>query len=289
VKKIFLGLLCLVTIPVFAQRLSVDFLGGVSNYQGDLQESRFTFNQGNAAFGVGLSYQITNHLSIRGMGTFGRIQADDRFNRDSFLVKRNLNFHSKIYDLSLTGVYDFLDLSTHRVTPYVLAGLALFHFNPYSTDALGAEVNLRSLGTEGQGLAAYPDRKVYNLNQLSIPFGGGVRFAVTNNIILGFELRLHKTFTDYLDDVSTNYVDEATLLAARGQQSVDFAFRGDELKNPLPYPADGTKRGSPEFKDWYYFTGLTLSLRLPGRGEGSIFSTSGRHGSSRLDCPVNVH
>jgi len=61
------------------------------------------------------------------------------------------------------------------------------------------------------------------------------------------------------------------------------------LKNPLPYPADGTKRGSPEFKDWYYFTGLTLSLRLPGRGEGSIFSTSGRHGSSRLDCPVNVH
>jgi len=290
VKYLTTGLICFLGLPVFAQRLSAELFGGISNYQGDLQESRFTFSQSNASFGVGLSYQYTNHLSFRGMATFGKIQADDKLNRDSSLIKRNLNFHSNIYDLSLTGVYDFIDLSEHRFSPYVLAGVAFFHFNPYSTDASGNEVNLRSLTTEGQNLPQYPDRKMYSLNQFSIPFGGGVHFAATDKITLGFEIRLHKTFTDYLDDVSKTYVDQATLLSVRGQQSVDFAFRGDELENPLPYPPDGTVRGSPTFKDWYYFTGLTVNIKLPtGSGDG-IFSGGGRHGkTSKLGCPTNVH
>lgn len=286
-KKIIPGLLCLLTLPALAQRLGLEIFGGVSNYQGDLQESRFTFSQGNAAFGVGLTYQVTNHVSVRGMATFGKIQADDKFNRDTFLIQRNLNFHSKIYDLSLTGIYDILDITTHRVSPYVFAGIAAFHFNPYTTDGLGNEINLRSLSTEGEGLSQYPDRKLYNLNQFSIPMGGGIHFAVNDNIILGFEIRMHKTFTDYLDDVSKTYVDQTTLLNARGQQAVDFAFRGDELKNPLPYPADGTKRGSSQYKDWYYFSGLTVNLRIPGGGEGGVFT--GRHNSSKLGCPVNVY
>lgn len=289
-KYITTGIICFLTLPVFSQRWSVELLGGISNYQGDLQESRFTFTQSNAAFGAGLNYQITNHLSIRGMATIGRIQADDKFNRDSFLIKRNLNFHSRIYDLSFTGVYDFLDLSERRFSPYIFGGFSFFHFNPYTTDASGNDVNLRSLTTEGQNLPQYPDRKMYSLNQLSIPFGGGIHFAVTENITLGYEIRMHKSFTDYLDDVSKNYVDQTTLLNERGQQSVDFAFRGDELENPLPYPADGTKRGSPEFKDWFYFTGLTVSIRLQTGKESGVFSGGGRHSkSSKLGCPTNVH
>ena len=36
-------------------------------------------------------------------------------------------------------------------------------------------------------------------------------------------------FTDHLDDVSGNYVDEADLLAARGPLAVKMAYRGNEL------------------------------------------------------------
>jgi len=289
VKYIITGLISCLTLPVFAQRLSAELFGGISNYQGDLQESRFTFSQSNAAFGLGLSYYVTNHFSVRGMASFGKIQADDKLNRDSFLIKRNLNFHSRIYDLSLTGIYDLIDLGEHRFSPYLFAGLSLFHFNPYSKDALGNDVNLRSLSTEGQNLPEYPDRKMYSLNQISIPFGGGIHFAVTENITLGYEIRMHKTFTDYLDDVSKSYVDQATLLRERGQQSVDFAFRGDELKNPLPYPADGTKRGGPEFQDWFYFTGLTVSIRIPAGKAGGVLSGGRNSKTSKLGCPTNVH
>jgi len=288
VKYITTGLICCLTLPVFAQRLSVELFGGISNYQGDLQESRFTFSQSNAAFGVGLSYYVTNHFSVRGMTSFGKIQADDKLNRDSFLIRRNLNFHSRIYDLSVTGIYDIIDLSEHRFSPYFFAGLSLFHFNPYSKDASGNDVNLRSLTTEGQNLPEYPDRKMYSLNQISVPFGGGIHFAVTDNITLGYEIRMHKTFTDYLDDVSKSYVDETTLRNERGQQAVDFAFRGDELKNPLPYPPDGTKRGGPEFQDWFYFTGLTVSIRLPA-GKSGAFSGGRNSKTAKLGCPTNVH
>ncbi len=74
---------------------------------------------------------------------------------------------------------------------------------------------------------------------------------------------MRKLFTDYLDDVSTTYVDEGTLAAAKGPTAVRFSYRGGELKNGEPaYPVAGTIRGGAKSKDWYYFQGITLRIRL---------------------------
>ena len=120
---------------------------------------------------------------------------------------------------------------------------------------------LKPLSTEGQGLPGYPDKKTYSLTQLAIPFGGGVKFAVTDNLHLGLEVGFRKLFTDYLDDVSTTYADPADLLVARGQLAVDMSYRGDDVGNPI-YPAKGAGRGGPNYNDTYYFTGLHLTYRL---------------------------
>jgi hypothetical protein len=131
---------------------------------------------------------------------------------------------------------------------------------------MGNKFDLQPLSTEGQGLSQYPERKPYKLTQFGIPLGIGIKFAVNQNISLGWEISMRKTFTDYLDDVSTTYVDELLLLAERGQTSVDLAYRGDEVKDgDLAYPADGTKRGSNKFKDWYYFSGITATIKIPSR------------------------
>jgi len=71
-------------------------------------------------------------------------------------------------------------------------------------------------------------RKKYGLTQLSIPFGGGVKMALSDDINLRLEVGLRKLFTDYLDDVSTTYADEDELRANNGQLAVDYAFRGDD-------------------------------------------------------------
>jgi opacity protein-like surface antigen len=266
-----------------AQRFGIELFGGASNYQGDLQQRVYTFNQSKFAFGLGASYALNEHFAVRAMANFGKIQADDKLNKDPLLKKRNLNFKSPITDINVTLQYHILEMQTSRFSPYVFTGLALFRFNPYTTDTVGNKISLQPLGTEGQCLAEYPDRKTYGLTQFSIPLGIGIKFAVNRRMSIGWEISMRKTFTDYLDDVSTSYVDENILRANRGETAVDISYRGDELKDgDLAYPAAGTQRGGSRFKDWYYFSGITATIKFPA-GENSDRKKSG------TNCPRPVY
>lgn len=270
------------------ERFSLEAFGGLANYQGELQESRYTFSQAKPAFSLGGNIAITDKLFLRGLATIGSIQAADRYSATASKRQRNLDFGSRIYDASATIVYDIFDVLEKRYTPYVFAGISVFHFSPYTFDSTGKQRWLQPYGTEGQGYSQYPDRKIYNLNQISIPFGAGVKFAVNERFTLGWEFRFNKTFTDYLDDVSTTYADYNVLISSPryGTLPADLAYRGDELKNGNPaYPAAGTVRGNPKTKDWYYFSGITLTYRLfsPDRPLGRL------GGGSGIGCPKNVY
>lgn len=271
------------------ERFSLEAFGGLANYQGELQESRYTFSQAKPAFALGGNIALTDKLFLRGLATIGTIQAADRYSSSLAKRERNLSFGSRIYDASATIVYDFFNVLEKRYTPYIFAGVSVYHFSPYTFDSTGKQKWLQPIGTEGQGLPQYPDRKIYSLNQMSIPFGAGIKYAVNERFTLGWEFRFNKTFTDYLDDVSTTYADYNLLLAGRhGVSAVDLAYRGDELKNGNPlYPVAGTARGNPKTKDWYYFSGITLSYRLfrPSQSLGKM----GGGGRSSMDCPKNVY
>jgi hypothetical protein len=287
-KHFFLILLCFYAISIQAQNsLNVDFFLGTSNYSGDLQEKRFTFSQAHLAGGVGLSYEITNQFSIRTAFKIGKVSANDSKGRNKF---RNLNFFTMITEGEVDGQYFFSPLTANPFTPYVFIGIAVYHFSPYTFDSSGQKYYLKPLSTEGEGFIE--GRPNYNLTQLAVPFGGGVKLSLSDKINVGFEIGIRKLFTDYLDDVSTAYVDPNLLLANRGEKAVELSYRGDELKGgSQTYPPVGQQRGSPNYKDWYYFTGLTLSFRL-----GNDFLNNAkqhykqrrvkRH--SQWDCPRNV-
>ncbi len=279
--KLFLAAITLLLVSSFnvnAQRVHVNLFAGTSNYQGDLQDKRFTLSQSHFAGGFGLSYDLTDKFSIRSGVTFGRVSGDDKRGRNTL---RNLNFTSNLTEFNLGLEYYITRLGDHTLTPYVFGGLALYHFDPYTHDTTGGKYFLKPLSTEGEGFVA--GVKNYNLTQLAIPFGGGVKLSLSDNINVGFELGLRKLFTDYLDDVSTIYVDQTDLLTNRGAKAVELAYRGNELKTGDPYPPGGSIRGGSKNKDWYYFTGLTLSFRL-GSGNGLGFKHGAKYG-----CPVNVN
>ncbi|HVM88142.1 MAG TPA: DUF6089 family protein [Puia sp.] len=260
----------------------VNLFGGISNYSGDLQSKFFTTDQSNAGLGLGLQYDVTPHISVLSGINYGKVNAADKFNKPE-LQLRNLSFQSQIFEWNLTGEYNIFDISVKRFTPYGFAGVALFHFNPYAYDTLGNKVFLRPLSTEGEGLAAYPERKQYSLIQLAIPFGGGIKIRITDNVILAYEIAFRKLFTDYLDDVSTTYVDRATLLSAKGPLAVEMAYRGDEVKGGNPnYPSSGTMRGNPKNKDWYYFTGIRISISI----DNMVTMRMNKKGV--IDCPKKV-
>lgn len=260
----------------------VGIFGGISNYNGDMTPSAFPFQQSHPAVGLFIRKQVYKGVSIRLGASFGKVSGADSLASDSAFRMRNLDFQSNITDVHLMVEYNFFDYSRTGFTPYVFAGISVFHFDPYTKDTAGLRVYLPPLSTEGEGLQAYPDRKPYNLTQISIPFGVGVKYALSPVINLGFEFRINKTFTDYLDDLSTTYVDQSNLLAERGPTAVAYAFRTDELpgQKSAAYPADGAGRGSANHKDWYYFTGIMLSFNLNG-GNG-LFGK----GLRQLQCPT---
>lgn len=259
--------------PVFAQRLHLNVSAGLANYQGDLNDSRYAFKQSHGMFGLGLGYELSDRFVLRAAVSRATISAADRFSKYPL---RNLNFTSNITEAHTALEFLLKDPYEHQITPYVFAGLAFFHYNPYTYDSAGRKAYLQPLSTEGQGFVTGKD--VYKLNQFAIPFGGGLKFNLGENFSLGLELGLRKTFTDYLDDVSTNYVDENLLLINRGQLAVDLAYRGDEIKNGT-YPVGGTGRGGAKYKDWYYFSNISASFRLGGNNGGNGRSKRG------VGCP----
>lgn len=282
-KLLLLSMFC----PVIAfsqQRFHVTLFGGLSNYAGDLQDHRFTLQQSNFAFGAGIKYDITPNVAVRLAYNHGTVEGADKKSTDPLLQARNLSFISRINEGSLLFEYTPLNMEDHTISPFIFGGVAVFHFNPYAYDSTGNKVYLKPLSTEGQGVD--PDRKPYNLTQFAIPVGVGVKFRINENTVLAYELSARKTFTDYLDDVSSTYYDQATLAQARGQKAVEMAYRGNELKNGNPtYPDNGSIRGGSKYKDWYYFTGFTLYIGIGGGNGGGPFSRGSHGGRNQLGCP----
>jgi hypothetical protein len=278
-KKLFL-LGMLIPSLLYAQRFHLNLFGGFSNYSGDLQDKLFTLDESYGSFGIGAQYDLTHNLSVLGNFNYAHVGASDLYNKPS-LQPRNLSFETGIYEVNGLLEYNFIDLTRHRFSPYAFAGLALYHFDPFAYDSLGHKVYLQPLSTEGEGLAAYPGQKPYNLLQLAIPFGAGVKLRISDGVVIAYEINFRKLFTDYLDDVSTFYVDQATLLAAKGPQAVQMAYRGDEIKGGLPYPPAGEKRGSPNALDWYYTSGIRVSITI---------NASHDHYYERgsIECPKDV-
>ncbi|WP_158563190.1 type IX secretion system protein PorG [Chitinophaga silvatica] len=277
-----LFLLMAVPILTFAQDWHIGAFLGISNYSGDLTEKRVDFRYTRPALGVLVRRDINRYLTVRGGFTWGIVAGADSTNTSKDMIARNLSFRSNVFEGSLIGEFNFLDIEEKGFTPYVFVGVAGFGFEPMAKDKSGNWVSLRPLGTEGQGLPQYPNRLPYDLFSFSFPFGAGVKAILSDTWTLGVELGFRPTTTDYLDDVSTSYVDQNTLLLYRGQRSVDMAFRGGEVNNkqvpPGTYPADGTKRGSAKYNDWYVFSGITLTYRLGGG--------SGWGNQKALRCPV---
>ncbi len=256
---------------------------GLMNYSGDLQISPITYKQANAAIELGLAYRLSDKLYLRGDYLAGQIGADDKQGTQAYYLQRNLNFKSIILEGSLSLEYDFFKLGTDKTwSPYIFAGLGYYYFNPYTHDTAGRKFYLQPYGTEGQGLALYPDRKFYSLYQFNIPAGFGLKYAMSDRVTIGFEVGFRKLFTDYLDDVSTTYPDEAALLSARGSKAVELSFRQGEIDPNRTYKADA-KRGNPSAKDDYYTGLFRFTYNLGGGGGDSPDGFSG--GKKNLGCP----
>lgn len=291
-KTITFLVLVLITTSLFAQhgltrRHEIGVFGGASYYTGDLNEDA-AIGQMSPAFGLVYRYLINDRWALRLHGMHGTLWGDDANNKES-LQPRNLMFKSPVTEFGAIMELNFLPYvpgsKGQKFTPYLFGGVSIFSFNPMALyegpwsrstqgDPYEGWYELQPLGTEGQGTTAYPDRKPYALTQVSLPFGLGFKWNVSPGFSLGLQWGLRKTFTDYIDDVSTTYVDPELLKAENTEIAMFLGNRSFEIPGTdeygNQYPVSDAKdmvdmqRGNSESNDWYSFLGITLSFNIKG-------------------------
>jgi hypothetical protein len=201
--------------------------------------------------------------------TFGKVQAADSLNNGKAGTKlRNLNFTSSIKEFAVIGELHPLMLfdanNAAPLSPYILAGIGWFSFDP-QTYYQGRWIDLQTLHTEGEGFAEYPNVHNYKLSQLNIPVGVGVKYELSPIVSLRGEFVYRFLFTDYLDDVSKNYIDPALfakyLSPANAVLAQALYSRRNEIQ-PNYITTPGTERGDPHHNDSYYSFNIKLSVTL---------------------------
>ena len=251
------------TAQQFKPNTEVGLILGTSYYLGDLNTTHF--NQSSATAGLVIRKNIDKRFVYKAEVMYLNIKSDERQSSDTIALNRGLHFRSPVYELSGQIEFNFLPYQSgnplYTWTPFVYTGISIFSFNPQAENINGEWVDLQELGTEGQGTTTEFDgntRSKYSLIQFAIPIGGGLKIAVNENFNIVLEYGARKTFTDYLDDVSTTYAGPNI----NGSWPVEMSDLAQQMSDPNGTHVKDEQRGNPDKKDWYSFAGITLSFKL---------------------------
>jgi hypothetical protein len=232
-------------------------------------------------------------IGFRIAANHGVLEGDDAVINDKggaerFRKDRNLSFRSSVLEVyAAAEVYPTVFLEQYeelagKFRPYGVIGVGAFHYNP-KTKYDGKMVALNPLRLEGQGMAEYGDRKVNSLTSYEIPMGIGAKYYIKDNLFIGLEVLHRKTFTDYIDDVSTTYInpDLFDKYLAPQQAAIAKQLHYKELSSQTRTPTgiDGEQRGDPSQNDSFFSTIIKFGWRL------NDWNSPGGRASRQLRCP----
>lgn len=234
----------------------------------DLNQSQFA---GSIYFTVNYKYAI----GLRAEATLGKVSATDNSLENvkaSTLgrYERNLSFKSNITEIMLAlEIHPRYLLKRYadgkklpRFSPYLMGGIGFYAFNPQAM-LDGKWIDLKPLSTEGQGFAEYPERKPYKLKQLNFPVGVGFKFKATPMYNISIECVSRILNTDYLDDVSTKYIDQKVFPRyLSGIQLSNALLLNDRQAalDPTHVTQVGYERGNPKSNDSYFTFNVKMSF-----------------------------
>jgi hypothetical protein len=254
--------------------IEVGSSGGILNSLTDLGGKKgigkpfikdLNWNVTEPAFSFFLTSIYKDVLSLRLEASFGHISSHDSLLKktDPDLISRygrNLSFRTSIADFQLAAeihpffLKRYIEDESSFWSPYLLSGIGYFLFNPQAL-LQGHWYDLHPLRLEGQGFAEYPGRKPYKLRQFNIPIGIGIRYETGPLLHIRFEIVHRILFTDYLDDVSTSYIDASLfstyLSPLQSTIATRLYSRMQELQ-PGYRTEIGMQRGDPGDKDAFF-------------------------------------
>lgn len=265
-----------------AQGLEIGVKGGFSVYSGDLSPQEFGvyFEDFNFAGGGYLRYRPTERFGIRVDGTFGRLSAEQETTQRPDIgedpVTFSRNFRSTLTEFSAVLEYDLLyfgDYGNNYSAFYLYGGVGILSFNPQA-ELNGELIDLQPLRTEAQGLDPMnPDYATtpYELTKAVGILGGGVRTRFAGRIVLGLEMGVRFTGSDYLDDRGNTRVRYVDVISGPGG-NLAGQLSNPTVVDPAEIDPDFIYTRGGQYNDYYFTGGLTLGI------------TIGAGGSSKTGC-----
>ena len=229
-----------------------------STYYGDLKDDKDILDV-KPSLSLGLMYYLYPRIAARAEFSWVTLSGKDQDSNDEGKIQRNLSFTSGNYEFNVAGVVDLLPRGRRfyqrpTFNVYGFGGVGALYFNPKAVKD-GTKYPLQPLKTEGVD---------YNRVTMVLPFGLGMRFKPSPFFNIAIEAGWRKTFTDYIDDVSTKYLDNASFTDPVAQQLAD---RRPEIG--LPLLEAGRKRGEPSNDDAYMLVSARVEYYLPWQFKGS--------------------
>jgi len=237
---------------------------GGAHYFGDIN-NRAAFNRPKFSGGIFFRKQFGNYIGLKIAANYARLGYADKYSDNEVQKRRNLSFNTNIWEFSLSGDFNFFKfypgVSGYNYTPYVSLGVGVFSYDPFAY-LNNAKYFLRPLGTEGQGSAAYPNRKPYGSMALCLPVAVGFKYNINETVNVFAEVGYRFTNSDYIDDVSTTYAPDAFQPLPDGTPSpaMQLSDRSYELGEPIGIK--NRQRGNSTQKDAYVIGQVGVSFNI---------------------------
>lgn len=237
------------------------------------------------ATNLGYRYQLGQDWFIKGNGIYALVSGSDALTKEPARARRELNFKAHIVEFSTQLEYLLVrqksghlyrlrgvrGKSWFKLEVYLIGGIGGIWYSPYGRRN-GSWTALSSLNTEGQGLPGGPSD--YSGFTAVIPYGigfrrnlgGGARSRRFGSVSISLELTVRKTFSDYIDDVSTYYYNNG------GSDAIGKAYGPDAayFHDPSGHYAKGgygelQQRGDKTDKDSYMLGIIAVNYKINKR------------------------
>ena len=223
-KYYFILLSIGLSTSAISQTWELGLFAGGAVYNGDIDVTVNNFlPQTRTVVGLFADYHFNRTWSLRGEIAYTQLYADEKkYPSSAYRQSRGYSFQTPLAELAILPEWSPFHIG--NVHFFVFGGLSLPYFNPNTNFN---EPPIGDSTTPTDKLLADKQQQKPHLS-LAIPAGGGVKWVISEQFVIGAELGARKTFTDYIDGIS--------LVA------------------------------SPKSKDYYFFGGVTFSFLMGSNG-----------------------
>jgi hypothetical protein len=242
-------------------RFEFGIYSGLAIFNGTISQSSLFSNDKNLFNGLNINYTIFSNLSASMTIASFKLSNSDANSNNNEQQARGMSFVTSMLGVSTSVNYDFVDnrlyTKARKFRPSIGIGLDVNSFSP-SGIYNGVEYKLQPLGTGGQLIDS--TKKAYSSLALGYFFNFKIKYQINRFNSVGLHMSIHKSLSDYLDDVGPDLYPSADKIMKSKVDNKDVALY---FSNPTSRNVVGQYRNSPDnSKDGYINFGIFYSRRL---------------------------